>query len=382
MTSRERILAVLEHHLPDKIPWMPLATRTFFLSLSDYRKKFHSDKNWGTIDRCLIPEELKYRVNTYQKIGADFMDWLPPVYRTKRQKVKEKETRSKDKVCRDYETPIGNLTQEFNVSNLASAAWCSKLLITSKEDFKVFEYILKNSVYEIDDEDVKKRMRIIGEKGVAFWGAPSAPIQQLLIGGELGVEGTILALHDSKLQLEYLMKVMDKKNEQLCRILSDSSGKTFLGGNVIGTGMISPEIFQRYALPYIEKYAQILHQKDKIVIGHASGEPIKNILGHIDKAGIDALHGISLSPTGDVNISEIRQVWNDRIVIIGGLDVHFLATAKPEKIKSRVKSIIDEVMPQGNFIFGTADDIAYGTPLENIEAVSQAIEKWGYYDPP
>lgn len=39
MTSRERILAVLEHHLPDKIPWIPVATRTFFLSLPDYRRR-------------------------------------------------------------------------------------------------------------------------------------------------------------------------------------------------------------------------------------------------------------------------------------------------------------------------------------------------------
>lgn len=380
MTSRERILGTLGHHLPDKIPWIPQATRTFFLSLSGYREKFHSDKNWHAIDRHLIPEELEYRVNTYHKVGADFMDWLPSAYRAKREKVKEKEIRREDKVYMEYQTIIGNLTQEFNVSNLASAAWCSKFLVKSEEDFKILEYILKDVIYELNDEDVQRRMDIIGEGGVVFWHAPSAPIQQLLLGGELGVEGTLFALYDSKPQMEHLMKVMDEKNEKLCKIISDSSGKILQSGNVIGIGMISPQIFQKYALPYIKKYTQILHQDDKIVIGHSSGEPIKNLLTYISETGIDALHGISLS--GDVKVSEMRQAWDDRVVIIGGLDVHFLATAKPEKIKSRVKSIIDEVMPEGNFIFGTADDIAYGTPLKNIEAVSEVIEKWGHYSSP
>ena len=78
MTSRECILAIFEGKKTERIPWIPLCSRTFFLSIPEYRKKFKPMSPAGSqpgLSKELIWKESEFRVKFYQKIGADFMDW-------------------------------------------------------------------------------------------------------------------------------------------------------------------------------------------------------------------------------------------------------------------------------------------------------------------
>lgn len=101
----------------------------------------------------------------------------------------------------------------------------------------------------------------------------------------------------------YLVKVIDSKNQEIYRILSESPGEVFLDAAVTGTGMISPKIFSEYYLPYTKKYSEILHKKGKLYLNHASGEPVLNILEMIKETDIDGLYGLSYPPTSDMKIS-------------------------------------------------------------------------------
>ena len=50
-----------------------------------------------------------------------------------------------------------------------------------------------------------------------------------------------------------------------------------------------------------------------------------------------------------------------------------MLTADVNQIKGRTKRILEEVGSFSNFILGTADAVVYGTPIQNLEAVSRVV---------
>ena len=57
-----------------------------------------------------------------------------------------------------------------------------------------------------------------------------------------------------------------------------------------------------------------------------------------------------------------------------GLDPNFLALSKPNEVKEMLKRLVEEI---GNnpFILGTSDALVPGTPIRNLEIISETIRK-------
>lgn len=389
MTSRECILAIFDGKKTERIPWIPLCSRTFFLSMPEYRKKFKPMSPAGSqpgLSKELIWEELEFRMKFYRKIGADFMDWGGG-WREEREYTVEKEEKANVKIIQKikngkfidiYETPIGTLRQEFVFSDNKSTVLACAPLLKNKKDYKVYKYILESSIISRPNyEKSKKWLDIVAESGVIFKAGPIAPIQEWIFT-VLGVEGVTYGLTDHRAELEELIKLQHRRNLEICRILSGSPLKIFLNAGVIGTGEISPSIFEDYYLPYLKKYSRILRKGNKIYIGHASGEPIRPILDLVEEINLSGMYGlVSPPPRGDLSLSELCKRWEGKNVVMGGLDPNFLYTASTNQVKEKTKKILEEVKTFSNFILGTADDVVYGTPTRNLEVVSSVVRDFG-----
>ena len=363
MTSRERIITVLRGNKPDRIPWIPLCSWTYFESLPEYREA----SNWGS------PEALKLRIDFYQnKIRADYMQWGGfSCYRTKSSaKVEVKTTRKGNTVHTEYHTPVGVLTSEQVYSEVAHTTYHTRDLLETSEDLKVYQYMIETRSYEPYYDGLAEQLGILGEEGVFFISAPPPPLKSFLLS-TMRLKNAIYAINDHKPEFDNLVKVIDAKNQEIYRILAASPGEVFLDAAVTGTGMISPKIFAEYYLPYTKKYSEILHEKGKLYINHASGEPVGNLLEMIKMTNIDGLYGLSYPPAGDMNISAVRRGLGGDITVMGGLDSDFIATGTVKEIQDKTRFILSEVAPGHNFMLATADDTPYGTPIENLRAVSE-----------
>ena len=216
MTSRERIIVVLRGNNPDRIPWIPLCSWTYFDSLPEYREA----SNWR------LPEALKRRIDFYQnKIGADYMQWgTISCYRTKTSaKVEVKSTRKGNTTYAEYHTPVGVLTSEQVYSEVAHTTYHTKDLLETAEDLKVYKYMIENRSYEPDYDGLEEQLNILGEEGVFFISAPPPPLKSFLLG-TMRLKNAIYAINDYKFEFDNLVKVIDAKNQEIYRILAESPG--------------------------------------------------------------------------------------------------------------------------------------------------------------
>lgn len=65
-----------------------------------------------------------------------------------------------------------------------------------------------------------------------------------------------------------------------------------------------------------------------------------------------------------------------RVAILGGIDMHFLATAAPHEIKERVKRTLDACAPGGGYALGSGNTVANYIPVPNYLAMLEAAREW------
>ena len=123
-----------------------------------------------------------------------------------------------------------------------------------------------------------------------------------------------------------------------------------------------------------EYIVQQAHREEKICLDHISGQKIKLFLEGIEQAEMDGFYGFTFPAVdGDISLAEVTRRWQiKKIVPMGRLSPHFLATSTPEEVSEMTKRILDQVkdMP---FLLGTADDTIFATPIKNLEVVSNTI---------
>jgi uroporphyrinogen-III decarboxylase len=376
------------------VPYMPLTTRTFWWSVPGFQRKFGKPK-WNNIGQYVPdvdPEfefaELEWRSRYYEDIGVTFLKYTNEHGGMQIQYSENTKMRINVKKIRDkentkfkfiYETPIGNLEQDSGLySNYTIAS--KKPLLNSLNDYKIFKYIIENQIPENSLKyyfDFSKNcLKAIGDRGIAFGTGPIPPLM-VWIFTVLMVEGVIFGIKDNKKELDELVEAAHKVNLKWLDIIVKSDFKVIIADAVNGVLTINPQIFDEYWLPYHQSYAEVLKRNNKLYVSHASSEPVGPILDSLEKTGLNALYGFVFpSNPGDPEIGEVCRRWaSKKMVVMGGISPHFLATSTPDKIKEWVKRAMDNVGDAGNFILGTADDTVFGTPMKNIAAIPEALDE-------
>ncbi len=374
MTSRERLLAVLRHQEPDRIPWAPLIDGYFTNSLLEKNMKMN------------VVEALRY-------IGADIMERHVPTFTSLIHgiarftsgpvsqgniKITIERGKKTGEVVRTFEMPTGSLRERFIFTKDSPfIPFPTEYKIKKREDLKVYKYLVENLEYEPYFNEFQKEADCIGEDGLATTSSPCTPLLHLL-QIDMGLEKFYYYLSDYPKEMEELMSIMHERGKEVYRIIAESPAEVVIDHENTSTTLHSPKMYERYCLRQLNEYADILHKKNKIFLIHRCGK-LQNLMNLIDRGKDDGTIDVTPFPTGDLNIGEAVKVWGKNKVVMGGIDPIAFTGLSPEEIKEYVKKLLKEVSPGDNFILGSADATPYGTPIENLKAITEVIEECGTY---
>jgi uroporphyrinogen decarboxylase len=125
---------------------------------------------------------------------------------------------------------------------------------------------------------------------------------------------------------------------------------------------ISPEYLRRYVLPWTRRCVEAAHGQGLPFILHACGN-LEQIMDElIDRVGIDAKHSFedTILP-----MATVKARYGGRIGILGGVDMHLLASGTPEAVGRAARQVIADCAPGGGYAFGSGNTIANYVPLQN-----------------
>ncbi|MBD3195256.1 MAG: hypothetical protein GF317_09385 [Candidatus Lokiarchaeota archaeon] len=137
---------------------------------------------------------------------------------------------------------------------------------------------------------------------------------------------------------------------------------------------LSPEKYKEFHFPYIK---QIVY--DLVEEGFT---PLMSFQGRYDHL-LDTLTEL---PKGKVilwfdktDLNKVRDVVGDDYCLAGGIPSSLLIGGTPEKVTQHVEKVISEQKPNGGFILSTEFNGMGDAKVENVKAMTEAVEKYGKY---
>lgn len=133
--------------------------------------------------------------------------------------------------------------------------------------------------------------------------------------------------------------------------------------------MFPPEMMEEYVFPYTRKIVEVIHANGKPAILHSCGNVAGIMDVIIDDLKLDGKHSFE---DGIYPVEEAWDRWSDRIAIIGGIDVDFLARKTPEEIYARSLRLLEKTSAKGAYALGSGNSIPDFVPTQNYLSMLRA----------
>ncbi len=140
--------------------------------------------------------------------------------------------------------------------------------------------------------------------------------------------------------------------------------------------LISPEAYREYYKPYHEKlWGRAKELADVKVQLHCCGG-IYELLDDLIEAGLDMVNPVQISCRG-MDPKRLKADFGERITFWGGgCDTQrILPLSKPHEISKHVKELCSIFSPGGGFVFQQVHNILANVPPENVVAMFESIHK-------
>jgi uroporphyrinogen decarboxylase len=135
---------------------------------------------------------------------------------------------------------------------------------------------------------------------------------------------------------------------------------------------VSPKTFRELFIP---RYRKVIEPVTLPWIFHSDGN-LMPILDDLLSLGMSGLHPIE---PGAMDLAELKQRYGDRVCLVGHISVDRLSQGTPEEIDRLVAEAIRAAAPGGGYIVGSSNSVpAYCRP-ENVRAMADAVERYGWY---
>jgi len=380
MTSRERILTVLEGGIPDRVPVVPFIQEEF---LNWY---YPGRETYDRVDTVLeLADEISFDVICKHNrfMTPHFMQRSYENWEVKRER-KLQEGMWLTRIT--IRTPDRILTQEIAVPD-AGAATSGLMPTTCKymfvEDADIESFVkwlpelTKEDAILIREENRRWRDRI-GDRGISApwgWAGVFNYVAELW-----GIENLMMAPYLNEPLYRHLMDkvpiAMISYNWPLIEGGADAIG---LQGHIANSGSVSVDYFMTYVFPYEKRLIDAVHNHGAYTVYHNCGYA-KTFYEAYCKLGMTVWETVSEPPQGDNSLAVAKEMTAGRICLLGNLDqIHFLKNATPREVDARTREIVNIGKPGGHYLFAASDFLEKDTPIQNVKSMLNAAFEEGVY---
>ena len=412
MTSRERVLAALQHKETDKIPVDCGAERSTTIQAIAYNNlKKHLEIEKGetkindTVQQCVIPEQWfldMFQIDvldlarTFAEDPKDWKDWtLPDGSPAKIQAWIQMERK-------DSMTVIVNERGE-DICRMPDHAYYFDQSVwplygMHKENFddlpkymqKVMWSYLPDPMWrKSDDPNFFKKLRDNAKKLyeetdyaiiMPFGGSIFEYGQYLYRTDEL-LENLITHKNEIKKMVEKLTEIYLENLPKVLDAVSPYAQVIRMGDDLgLQSGpMISPKLYREIYFPHHKTMFQMVKQKTDMYIYFHSCGAMSEYIPDLIEAGVDIINPVQITAAGMEPEKLKREFGKDMVFWGGGCDTqHVLPHGTPEDVRRDVRHNSEIFMKDGGFVFNQVHNILADVPPENIIAMFDEVNKIRY----
>lgn len=394
MTHKERMLKAARGEWADQLPWAPRID--LWYNSNSMRGTLPKPFNQG----ASLDEIADFIGGGYHKIVPEFLNVRSPednidrglgiyrlwgmAYRPELVNVDREVKKEGDATHVTYHTPIGSVsctyiyTEEMKRAG-ASITWITEHIIKEPKDYKIVGYIFKNIKVHPDYENYKEYQNKVGDKGfaAAFANLSASPMHHIM-KEFLDATTFYLEMYDHPKEMQALCEDMEPYFDQVFRVLAESPAEVIFSGANYDEMITYPPFFRDHIMPHLQRLADLLHPKGKLLLCHCDGEN-KGLLDLIPESGMDIAEAICPQPMTKVTISEVKKAFKGKVTIFGGIPSVALLeeSMSDEEFEKFMENLFREIAPGDRFILGVSDTTPPDAKFDRLLRITEMVEEWG-----
>jgi hypothetical protein len=394
MTPKERMLRAARGGWADILPWVPRIDLWYNANSlqgtlpAKYRRGVTLDEIADDIGggyHKIVPDFLNARSpeDTIDRgLGIFRLKGMP--YRAELAGVEREVKKEGNATFVTYHTPLGSIsckilyTEEMRRAGV-SITWISEHVIKDPQDYKIVGYIFKNIKVIPDYENYLEFQRQVGDKGFAAARglAAASPMQQIM-RDFLDATQFYLEMYDHPQEMRQLCEDLEPYYDHLFQVLANSPAEVVFHGSNFDEMITYPPFFRNYIMPYLQRLADMLHARGKLLICHCDGEN-QGLLDLIAESGMDIAEAICPQPMTKVTISEVKKSFKGKVTIFGGVPSVALLeqSMSDEEFERFMKNLFQEIVPGDRFILGISDTTPPDAKFERLFRITEMVQGWG-----
>ncbi len=370
MTKKQAFLVAMGNGVPDVVPFSPLIHCRFahkVLGRTDWRAVFQVHQMIGS---------THYR----GPLGVGVRCTMPEGYRTERQVLFEDGPRRR--VRTTHHTPVGSLTcvtEAGFVPRDPIISVTTERLIKGPADWRIFLRMQQDWNEGANGSEfaaVAEAHRVMGEEGVASVGLGSV---YAVLGEARGMAELMYDLYDCPDIVREVQRTLLAGYRKRIQAFLDSPSEACFYDICWATGSnLGPRLFEQWVGEEIRQACDMVRTTPGKLISLYTLGKMRAILPILVEARPHMI--ATFDPNqGDIGLREVKQLYGDRIAVMGNLDCVILARGSVEDCRREALRCLEEAKEGGGYILGTADEVPADTTLDKLTAIAATVADHGRY---
>jgi len=142
--------------------------------------------------------------------------------------------------------------------------------------------------------------------------------------------------------------------------------------------LMSRATYQKVLRPHYRRFFDFIKSKTNAKLFYHSCGNVTDVLDDLIEIGVDAINPVQVSALGDT--ATLKSRFGQKLSFWGGIDTqHVLPRGSVQDVEAEVRRRIRDLGPGGGFVLGPVHNIQPDVPAENILAMADAARKFGAY---
>jgi uroporphyrinogen-III decarboxylase len=295
-------------------------------------------------------------------------------------------------LCIVWETPIGRLHQRYRtdayhpvsserpstkyiMNNWNFPPYMAPVehLIKRRDDYRIAEFIIKNTHYEPIYDEFLEEHKKTGNSGYTLAQTCYSPLTEIQVVW-LGQERFCYEIYDNEDAIMHLYELMKKSHLDMYEVVANSPADHILYGGNIVPAMVGPERVKNFILPLWNTFADRLHDKGKKLGVHFDADNLL-IMDIIKESSLDFIEAFTPPPDCSVTVSQARIVLSDskRLWINFPSSVHVRSN---KVIRDTTLKILEDAGDRKGFLLGITEDIPVMHIYRSLSVILDVIANY------
>ncbi|MFC1959325.1 uroporphyrinogen decarboxylase family protein [Chloroflexota bacterium] len=142
--------------------------------------------------------------------------------------------------------------------------------------------------------------------------------------------------------------------------------------------LISPQMFEQFIKPSLKQLITTVktHNPELKIMLHSDG-CVEKLLPQFIELGIDVVH--PLEPVPAMDLTAIKAAYGDKLTFLGSIDISHAMPGSRADVSAEAQERIAQLAPGGGYILAPANHLQADVPPENVIALFEAARQYGTY---